>query len=55
MAAHVGVDFAISERSAIRVDARWADIDSDVEVNGIKVGTANIDPRVYGVAWVVKF
>ena len=55
LAAHVGVDFAISERSAIRVDARWADIDSDVEVNGIKVGTANIDPRVYGVAWVVKF
>ena len=30
-------------------------IDSDGKVNGIKVGTANIDPRVYGVAWVVKF
>ena len=55
LAAHAGIDFAISERSALRVDARWADIDSDVKVNGIKVGTANIDPLVYGVAWVVKF
>lgn len=55
LAAHLGVDFAVGERSAIRVDARWADIDSDVKVNGIKVGTANIDPRVYGVAWVMKF
>jgi len=55
LAAHVGLDFAISERSAIRIDARWADIDSDVSVNGIKVGTANIDPLVYGAAWVMKF
>ena len=55
LAGHVGVDFAISERSAIRIDARWADIDSDVQVNGIKVGTANIDPVVYGAAWVMKF
>ena len=55
LAAHAGIDFAISERSALRVDARWADIDSDVKVNGIKVGTANIDPLVYGLAWVVKF
>lgn len=55
LAAHVGVDFAVNERNAIRVDARWADIDSDVKVNGTKVGTANIDPLVYGVAWVIKF
>ena len=55
LAGHVGVDFAIGERSAIRIDARWADIDSDVKVNGIKVGTANIDPVVYGAAWVMKF
>ncbi|KAF1711364.1 hypothetical protein CSC70_05495 [Pseudoxanthomonas kalamensis DSM 18571] len=55
LAAHVGVDFALSDRSALRVDARWADIDTDVEVNGIKVGTAEIDPIVYGMAWVMKF
>jgi len=55
LAAHAGVDFAIGERSALRVDARWADIDSDVKVNGVKVGTANIDPLVYGLSWVTRF
>ncbi len=55
LAAHVGIDFAVSRRSALRVDARWADISSDVSVNGITVGKAEIDPLVYGVAWVTRF
>lgn len=55
LAAHAGIDFAVGARSAIRLDARWIDIDTDVEVNGTRVGTANIDPLVYGAAWVVKF
>ncbi|MBA3929265.1 outer membrane protein [Pseudoxanthomonas japonensis] len=54
-AAHVGVDFALSERGSLRVDARWADINTDVSVNGIKVGEAEIDPLVYGLAYVMKF
>ena len=37
------------------MDARWIDIDTDVEVDGAKLGTANIDPLVYGVAYVLKF
>jgi|SRR5690606_6525412 outer membrane protein len=55
LAAHVGIDFAVNQRSAIRLDARWADIDADVKVNGVRIGTADIDPLVYGLAWVVKF
>ncbi len=55
LAAHAGVDFAVGERGAIRVDVRWIDIDSDVELDGAKLGTANIDPLVYGVAYVWKF
>ena len=55
LAAHAGVDFKISERSAIRVDARWIDIDSDVSLDGVDIGTANVDPLVYGLAWVIKF
>ena len=54
-ALHAGVDVRVGERGAIRVDARWIDIDSDVKVDGAKLGTANIDPLVYGVAYVVKF
>ena len=55
LAAHAGVDFKVGERGAIRVDARWIDIDTDVEVDGAGLGTANIDPLVYGMAYVLKF
>ena len=55
VAAHAGIDFKFGERSAVRVDARWIDIDTDVEVDGVSVGTANIDPLIYGVAYVLKF
>lgn len=55
VAAHVGVDFVLNERGALRVDARWMDIGSDVKLNGTKIGKANIDPLVYGLAYVFKF
>lgn len=55
LAAHAGLDFRLSERSAIRVDLRWIDIDTKVSVDGTELGTANIDPLVYGAAWVVRF
>ena len=55
LAAHAGVDFAVGERSAIRVDARWIDIDTDVKLDGADIGTVNIDPIVYGAAYVMKF
>lgn len=55
LAAHAGIDFALGERSAIRVDARWIDIDADVKLNGADIGTVNIDPIVYGAAYVMKF
>ncbi len=55
LAAHVGLDFQISPKAAIRVDARWADIDTDVRLDGAKLGTVNIDPLVYGASYVVRF
>lgn len=55
LAAHAGIDFAVSPKSAIRVDVRWADIDSEVKLNKAKIGTVNIDPLVYGAAYVMKF
>lgn len=55
LAAHAGIDFAIGDRSAIRVDVRWMDIDTDVSLNGQDLGTVNIDPLVYGVAYVLTF
>ncbi|KAF1700951.1 OmpW/AlkL family protein [Pseudoxanthomonas suwonensis] len=55
LAAHAGVDFKVSEKASLRVDVRWADIDTDVKVDGAKLGTANIDPLVYGASYVMKF
>lgn len=55
LAAHVGLDFAIGQDKALRLDARWIDIDTDVSVNGSGVGTVNIDPLVYGAAFVWRF
>ncbi|MBP6079151.1 MAG: OmpW family protein [Xanthomonadales bacterium] len=49
LAAHAGVDFKLENDWFVGVDARWIDIDSDVSVNTVQVGTVNIDPLVYGV------
>jgi outer membrane protein len=55
VAAHAGLDFAIGERGALRVDVRWMDIDTDVELDGADIGSVEIDPLVYGLAYVFKF
>jgi outer membrane protein len=55
LAAHAGVDFKVGEKGAIRIDARWIDIDTDVSVDGQDLGTVNIDPLVYGAAYVFSF
>jgi len=44
-----------SASGALRVDARWIDIDPDVKAGGANPGTANVDPLVYGVAYVRTF
>ena len=56
LAGHIGVDFQVSEKGAIRIDYRKIDIDTDVKLNGAKLGTrntVNIDPSVYGIAYVL--
>lgn len=55
LAAHAGVDFAISDKGSLRVDVRWIDIDTGVKLDGEKIGTVNIDPLAYGVSYVFKF
>ena len=52
------MDFQVSEKGAIRIDYRKIDIDTDVKLNGAKLGTkntVNIDPSVYGIAYVMHF
>ena len=54
-ALHAGVDVRLGERDALRVDARWIDIDTEVKVDGARMGTAHIDPLVYGLSYVHTF
>ncbi|HLS83613.1 MAG TPA: OmpW family outer membrane protein [Arenimonas sp.] len=55
LAAHAGLDFAIGKNKWLRLDARWIDIETDVKVNGSKAGSVDIDPLVYGAAFVWAF
>jgi outer membrane protein len=55
VAAHAGLDLKISERSAIRIDARWIDMDTDLIFEGVKLGTVEMDPLLYGVSYVLVF
>ncbi|MDF4004012.1 OmpW family outer membrane protein [Luteibacter sp. PPL552] len=52
---HAGVDVALSDRLIFTVDARYIDIDAKVKVNGAGVGTAHVDPWVYGFSVGYRF
>ncbi|WP_115049805.1 OmpW/AlkL family protein [Xanthomonas arboricola] len=55
LALHAGVDYKLSERGALRVNLRWIDIDTEARLDGNRIGTVNIDPLVYGLAYVHRF
>ena len=55
LAAHAGIDIALSDRGALRLDVRYIDIETDVKVNGAPIGKVKIDPWVVGAAYVIKF
>lgn len=55
VAGHIGVDFPIAERDALRIDARYIDIEPDVELNGDDLGTVEINPWVFGVSYIKSF
>lgn len=53
--AQIGLDYQLSERSALRANLRWIDIDGDVTLNGASIGEVEIDPLVVNIAYVMKF
>lgn len=55
VAGHIGVDLPIAERDAVRVDARYINIEPDVELNGQDIGSVDINPWVFGVSYVKSF
>ena len=53
--ATVGMDLNFTEHLFGRVDARYMHGGSDIEVNGTKVGEADLDPVVIGVGVGARF
>jgi outer membrane protein len=54
-AVHAGVDFNMTDRWLIAVDARWIDIGSTVKLNGAKLGNVTVNPKVYGFTVGYRF
>jgi outer membrane protein len=55
VAARVGFDMKINEKWLATADVRWVNIESDVKLNGEKIGTAKINPIVFGVSLGYRF
>jgi outer membrane protein len=51
----VGADVALTDKVFLRGSARRLNWESDVAVNGVDVGSAKVDPWVYGVSAGLKF
>ncbi|AFO90747.1 OmpW family protein [Phaeobacter inhibens] len=55
LALNLGADWQISDRGALRVNVRYMDIETDVTLNGTKIGTVEIDPVTVGFGYVHRF
>ncbi|MBI1217674.1 MAG: outer membrane beta-barrel protein [Rhodobacteraceae bacterium] len=55
LAVHAGLDYRLSDRGWLRADVRWADIHSNVKLNGAALGKVAVNPTVFGVSYVMKF
>ena len=55
VAGHIGLDIPFAPTEAFLIDSRYMDIKPDVELNGADIGSVDISPWVYGVAFVKTF
>lgn len=55
LALQAGADYWMNDKSAIRGTLRWIDINSDVYLDGAKIGEVEIDPIAVQAAYVMKF
>lgn len=50
-----GIDYRFNDTGAVRFNVRYIDIETDVELDGNDIGTAEIDPVVWTVTYVFSF
>ncbi|RQW71236.1 OmpW family protein [Halomonas sp. YLB-10] len=54
-AAQVGLDLSVTDNLLVGTYARYAEVDSDIEVDGHDVGEAEIDPMTIGAGVTYRF
>ena len=54
-AAEIGAEYFLNDNWSLGAQIWWVDIDSDAELDGADIGTANVDPIVYGIDLAYKF
>ena len=55
LAGAVGLRFALANDWDIVADARYIDIGAGVELNGVDIGDAEVDPMVYSIMFGKRF
>lgn len=55
LAAQVGFDYALAKNVSLNVDVKYAKMDTDVKLNGSKIGKVNLDPMMYGIGIAYRF
>ncbi|MEW9919139.1 OmpW family protein [Marimonas sp. MJW-29] len=55
LSVQAGIDYELSPTAALRANVRWMDVDSDVSLDGVDIGTAEIDPVVVSLTYLIQF
>jgi outer membrane protein len=55
VAVQLGIDIDVAPNWFINADLRYIDIESDAKLNGVKIGTVEIDPWVLGLTLGTRF
>lgn len=55
LAAEGGIEYQFSENWSFGAQVWWIDIDADVELDGVFIGEAEVDPWVYGLSFSYRF
>lgn len=54
-AAQLGFDYRLSPQWRVGADVRYADINTDVKINGSKVGNVDVNPVIYSLNAAYRF
>jgi len=55
VAATIGMDYELNEHFSLGTDIRYVDVNSDVKINGVKVGNVDVNPMLYSLTLGYKF